>query len=63
MTDHIWRSRAAQALRIAETLAESDAEVLRAYARECDAEARRLAACGGSVVLAAPAAAPVQRVA
>jgi hypothetical protein len=43
MTDLIWRSRAARALRLAETLAEGDARLLRAYADECDAEARRLA--------------------
>ncbi|HUH86011.1 MAG TPA: hypothetical protein VLX85_15485 [Stellaceae bacterium] len=42
MTNHIWRSRAEQALRLAETLAERDARLLRAYAEECDAEARRL---------------------
>lgn len=44
MTDLIWRSRAERALRIAETLAEGDARLLRAYAEECDAEARRLSA-------------------
>jgi hypothetical protein len=43
MTNHIWRSRAEQALRLAETLAEGDARLLRAYAEECDAEARRSA--------------------
>lgn len=42
MTDTIWQSRAALALRLAETLAEGDARLLRAYAEECDAEARRL---------------------
>jgi len=61
MTDHIWRSRAARALRIAETLAESDAELLRAYARECDAEARRVAT-GGSLAAARPPI-PAQQVA
>jgi hypothetical protein len=43
MTNHIWRSRAERALRLAETLAEGDARLLRAYAEECDAEARRSA--------------------
>ncbi len=43
MTNYIWRSRAERALRLAETLAEGDARLLRAYAEECDAEARRLA--------------------
>jgi hypothetical protein len=42
MTAQIWETRAARALRLAETLSEMDAEVLRAYAQECDAEARRM---------------------
>jgi hypothetical protein len=44
MTAQIWETRAARALRLAETLSEVDAEVLRAYAQECDAEARRMMA-------------------
>jgi hypothetical protein len=44
MTAQIWETRAARALRLAETLSEMDAEVLRAYAQECDAEARRMMA-------------------
>lgn len=42
MTAEIWETRAARALRLAETLSERDARLLRAYAEECDAEARRL---------------------
>jgi hypothetical protein len=44
MTAQIWETRAARALRLAETLSAMDAEVLRAYAEECDAEARRMVA-------------------
>jgi hypothetical protein len=44
MTAQIWETRAARALRLAETLSAIDAEVLRAYAEECDAEARRMMA-------------------
>jgi hypothetical protein len=44
MTAQICETRAARALRLAETLSEMDAEVLRAYAQECDAEARRMMA-------------------
>ena len=44
MTAQIWETRAARALRLAETLSEMDARLLRAYAQECDAEARRMVA-------------------
>ena len=44
MTAQVWQTRAARALRLADTLSEMDARVLRAYAQECDAEARRMAA-------------------
>jgi hypothetical protein len=43
MTAEIWETRAARALRLAETLSERDARLLRAYAAECDAEAGRMA--------------------
>jgi hypothetical protein len=49
MTAQIWETRAARALRLAETLSAMDAEVLRAYAEECDAEARRMMANQPSV--------------
>ena len=49
MTAQIWETRAARALRLAETLSAMDAEVLRAYAQECDAEARRMLASQAAV--------------
>ena len=42
MTAQIWETRAARALRLAETLSEMDAMLLRAYAQECGAEAQRM---------------------
>ena len=44
MTAPIWETRAARALRLAETLSEMDAMLLRAYAQECGAEAQRMVA-------------------
>jgi hypothetical protein len=41
-TIQIWLSRAAQARRVASMLSAKDAEVIEAYALECEAEARRL---------------------
>jgi hypothetical protein len=44
MTAQIWETRAARALRLAESLSEMDAMLLRAYAQECGAEAQRMVA-------------------
>jgi hypothetical protein len=44
MTAQIWETRAARALRLAETLSEMDAMLLRVYAQECGAEAQRMVA-------------------
>lgn len=38
----LWLARAAQARRIAATLSGKDAEIVEGYARECEAEARRI---------------------
>ena len=41
-TAQVWFARAQQARRIALTLSAKDAEILEAYAAECDAQVKRL---------------------
>lgn len=48
-----WLARAAQARRVANMLSNRDADVARAYARECEAKAREVAIYGMVASIAA----------